>query len=187
MRGPHDMITHMSTMTQIGNDGDGGDSGPLALAFALTLARAPPRLSPRSSHSPSSAQAMTPTPALTSALSPNQGGASLPDLGPDLGPDLSASLFLALIATATALMWTSWGCVASGDKAKPQAKEKAPSKQAGDNQPTLTAPAFTATPRAGAEPGAASPPPSPPAPSQSSLKSSLASSTCSQARGGGGG
>jgi hypothetical protein len=27
MRGPHDMITHMSTMTQIGNDGDGGDSG----------------------------------------------------------------------------------------------------------------------------------------------------------------
>ena len=26
-RGPDDMITHMSTMTQIGNDGDGGDSG----------------------------------------------------------------------------------------------------------------------------------------------------------------
>ena len=51
------------------------------------------------------------------------------DLGPDLGPDLSASLFLALIAFATALLWTSWGCVASGDKAKPQAKDKAPSKQ----------------------------------------------------------
>ena len=75
---------------------------------------------------------------------------------------------MALIATATALLLTRWGCIASPEEiaknAKPakQGGTTEPAKNRGDNQVTLTAPAFTPTPRAGL--AAASPPPSPPSP-----------------------